>query len=75
MAWLEQFWFGCGHCHRREGCAVARPGEPGPGGGHAEQLRGAHLVLPAVAVFLVPLMTAKELANGCNCDPKGVFDE
>jgi hypothetical protein len=57
MPWLERFWFSCEHC-RDASCPMAdgSDGEPGrmPGAGR----RGTALVVPAMVVFLLPLLIA-----------------
>jgi hypothetical protein len=56
MKMLEKFWFGCGHSHCRE-CPVADAAEQTdrePTGFEA----GAALVISAVAVFILPIVTA-----------------
>ena len=58
MAGLEKPPFGCGQCDELAGCRFARTAESGPDGGGRAELRGRDLVLPATAVFLLPLVAA-----------------
>ena len=54
MAWLEKFWFGCGHCHGIESCPAAQAaeqaGRQNPG--------GIRLVFSVIVVFILPLLTS-----------------
>jgi MFS family permease len=55
MADREQFSFGCSHCQQAESCPLA---ETMAKAGSAEnEHRGARLVLPALVVFIMPLLT------------------
>lgn len=58
MAGLERPAFGCCQCDELARCRFAQTAEAGPDGGGREQPRGRHLVLPATAVFLLPLVAA-----------------
>ena len=58
MAELEKPPFGCGQCDGLHECRFAQTAESRPDGGGREQLRGRYLVLPAAAVFLLPLVAA-----------------
>ena len=56
MKMLEKFWFGCGHsrCHQCPVAEMAEHTERKPTGFEA----GAALVVSALAVFIVPIVTA-----------------
>jgi len=55
MALLENFWFGCGHCHGGKGCPMAQAADLN---GDVPAGAGGSLVLAAVTVFLFPLTLA-----------------
>lgn len=62
MAWLENFWFGCGHCHGESGCPYVHGEEVSADGcdrGEAgTEVNVSRLVFPAIVVFVFPLVTA-----------------
>lgn len=66
MAWLEKFWFGCGHCHGGRECPLAEQAESAlPAGGQSA-------TVPAVlVVFILPLATA--IAGAHVCGPSGLW--
>lgn len=57
MAILEKFFFGCGHCHGAESCPAVEAAEQAAREG-GQACRGARMVLPAITVFLLPMVTA-----------------
>jgi hypothetical protein len=62
MALLEDFFFGCGHCHGPENCRVAQAEEQARAEG-VSSCQGAKLVVPAMIVFLGPLITGMLAAH------------
>ena len=58
MAWLEKFWFGCGGCQDPTQCPVAKAGGSASDGDGGADLQGLRLVVPVMAVFLLPLIVA-----------------
>ncbi|UCD29136.1 MAG: hypothetical protein JSV03_01230 [Planctomycetota bacterium] len=57
MAFLEKFWFGCGHRHGQETCPLADAAERSSHPG-LEHYQGRKLAAAAGVVFLLPMLIA-----------------
>lgn len=55
VAYLEKFWFSCEHCQKGEPCPIIESLDDADTS--SDIYRGARLVLPALLVFVLPLLT------------------
>jgi len=54
----ERLWSGCGQCDGHQQCPLAEGSESVPDGTGPGEVRGSHLVVPAMAAFIVPPLVA-----------------